>query len=67
MAKKLGATVIGHATGEKLKHLESLGAARAIDYASEEFDDPNLGGGGLSDVDIVIDLSGESSLSAQLH
>ncbi|TSI13905.1 NADP-dependent oxidoreductase [Brevibacterium aurantiacum] len=65
MAKKLGATVIGHATGEKLRHLESLGVDRAIDYASEEFDDPNLSAGGISDVDIVIDLiGGEFALRA---
>lgn len=58
MAKKLGATVIGHATGEKLKRLESLGVDRVIDYASEEFDDPSLGGGPIHDVDVVIDLIG---------
>lgn len=58
MAKKLGATVIGHATGEKLKRLEALGIDRVIDYASEEFDDPNLDGGPVSDVDVVIDLIG---------
>lgn len=65
MAKKLGAAVIGHATGEKLKRLESLGVDRVIDYASHEFDDPNLAGGQIRDVDAVVDLiGGEFALRA---
>lgn len=65
LAKKAGAAVIGHASGEKLDRVQRLGAHRGIDYAHEEFDDPNLAGGPLRDVDVVIDLiGGEFALRA---
>ncbi|KUO16404.1 NADP-dependent oxidoreductase [Streptomyces dysideae] len=58
MARRLGATVIGHATGAKLEQLETLGIDRAIDYAAHEFDDPYLPGGPVRNVDVVVDLIG---------
>lgn len=73
LAKKLGATVIGHATGEKLRRLERFGTDRGtirgidrgIDYAHQQFDDPHLPGGPVRDVDVVVDLiGGEFALRA---
>nr|WP_272902289.1 zinc-binding dehydrogenase [Brevibacterium daeguense] len=58
LAKKLGATVIGHATGDRLEHLESLGIDRTVDYRAHEFDDPALPGGPIREVDVVVDLIG---------
>lgn len=57
-AKQLGATVIGHATGSKLEWLQELGVDRTIDYAVQEFDDPALTGGAITDVDVVVDFIG---------
>lgn len=57
-ARRLGATVIGHATGPKLERLEEFGIDRTIDYAIHEFDDPGLPGGAITDIDVVVDLIG---------
>lgn len=58
VAKKLGARVIGTDTGERLARLEDLGMDRGIDFTTHEFDDPDLPGGAITDVDVVIDLVG---------
>lgn len=58
LASRLGATVIGHATGAKLAQLQSWGIDRTIDYRVEEFDDPHLSGGPIRDIDVVVDLIG---------
>lgn len=57
IAKTLGAKVIGTATGDDIRYLNSLGISDVIDYKRERFEDR------VHDVDAVVDLVGGETLT----
>ena len=57
IAKKLGARVIGTASGEDIEYLKSLGVDQVIDYKKERFEDK------IKEPDVVIDLVGGDTLA----
>jgi NADPH:quinone reductase-like Zn-dependent oxidoreductase len=54
-ARAAGAEVIGTASGDEVERVRRLGAAQAVDYAAQRFEDV------VQDVDLVYDLIGKET------